>query len=263
MPHQNERTMAIHVVSHSETGRLLEHNEDAFALYDVSTPEKADQLGKLYVLADGKGSHGVGKVVSRIAIETIPVVYYGQSTSDVPMGRLQQAFIAADTRIREYANLHPQYTGVATTCTAVVVKGSRLWIAHIGDTRAYLVHCSSRADALIERLTTDHSRVAAQVRVGELSAEHMRHSPDERDILLRALGESEEGNAYPDFVIQDIHSGDTLALCSDGLWSALTEAHIANIVCSMPTDRACEELVRRANEARGDDNISVILLSFS
>lgn len=257
-----ERALHLHVAGHSETGWLRDHNADAFALFDLSDPKQAEQLGRLYLLADGTGGHDAGKIASRIAIETIPTVYYSHNDGDAPLRRLQQAFFAAHNRIRDFAISHPEYAEMATTCTAVVVRGSRIWIAHIGDSRAYLVRTSFRSGSTITRLTTDHSMVASQVRAGELSPEQMRRSPD-RDIFLRALGKSEENNPFPDFTIHEVRTGDALVLCSDGLWSALTEEQIAGIVSTRPSQQACEELVRLANEAGGDENISIIILFFS
>jgi serine/threonine protein phosphatase PrpC len=254
--------MHLSVAGHSETGRLLERNTDALVLYDLSDLQQAVRFGSLYVLADGTGNHAAGELASRIAVETIPAIYYQQGDGDSPLVRLQQAFNAAHTRIREYATLHPEYSEMATTCTAVVIRGTRLWTAHIGDSRAYLVRASSRSRPTITRLTTDHTMVAGMVRAGELSPEQARHSPH-RDIFLRALGKSEENNPFPDFTMREVRPGNMLVLCSDGLWSALTEEQLAHIVMSRPSQQACEELVRLANEARGDENISVIILSFS
>src|SRR6266702_7254851 len=254
--------MHLSVAGHSETGRLLERNTDALVLYDLSDSQQAARFGSLYVLADGTGDHAAGELASRIAVETIPAMYYQQGDGDSPLVRLHQAFNAAHTRIHEFATQHPEYTEMATTCTAVVIRGTRLWTAHIGDSRAYLVRASSRSRPTITRLTTDHSMVAGMVRAGELSPEQARHSPS-RDIFLRALGKSEENNPFPDFTMREVRAGDMLVLCSDGLWSALTEEQLAHIVMSRPSQQACEELVRLANEARGDENISVIILSFS
>jgi len=252
--------MYLSVAGHSETGRLLERNADAFVLYDQSDSQQAEHFGRLYLLADGTGNHAAGELASRLAVETIPAIYYQQSDGDSPLVRLQQAFNAAHTRIREFATLHPEYTEMATTCTAVVIKGTRLWTAHIGDSRAYLVRASSRSLPTITRLTTDHSMVAGMVRAGELSPEQARLAPD-RDIFLRALGKSEENNPFPDFTMREVRAGDVLVLCSDGLWSALSEEQLAHIVSTRPLQQASEELVRLANEVGGDENISVIILS--
>ena len=254
--------MHLSVAGHSETGRLLERNTDALVLYDLSDSQQAARFGRLYVLADGTGNHAAGELASRIAVETIPAMYYQQGDGDSPLVRLQQAFNAAHTRIREYATLHQEYSEMATTCTAVVIRGTRLWTAHIGDSRAYLVRASPRSRPTITRLTTDHSMVAGMVRDGELSPEQARDSLI-RDIFLRALGKSEENNPFPDFTMCEVRPGDMLVLCSDGLWGALTEEQLAHIVSTRPLQQACEELVRQANEAGGDENISVIILSFS
>jgi PPM family protein phosphatase len=254
--------MRLSVAGHSETGRLLERNADALVLYNLSDSQQAKRFGSLYLLADGTGNHAAGELASRIAVETIPAIYYQQSNSDSPLVRLQRAFNAAHTSICEFATNHPEYAEMATTCTAVVIWGTRFWTAHIGDSRAYLVRASSWSRPTITRLTTDHSAVAGMVRAGELSPEQARHSPD-RDIFLRALGKSEENNPFPDFTMRDARPGDVLVLCSDGLWSALTEEQIAHIVSTMPLQQASEELVQLANEAGGDENISVIILSFS
>lgn len=254
--------LRLSVAGHSETGRLLKRNTDALVLHDLSDSQQSALLGSLYVLADGTGNHVAGEIASHIAVETIPVIYYQQGNSDSPLVRLQQAFNAAHTRICEFATLHPEYTEMATTCTAVVIKGTRLWTAHIGDSRAYLVRSSYRSRPTITRLTTDHSMVAGKVRAGELSPEQARHSPG-RDIFLRALGKSEENNPFPDFTMREVRPGDMLVLCSDGLWGALTEEQLTHIVSTRPLQQASEELVRWANEVGGDENISVIILSFS
>lgn len=253
----------LSVAGHSEIGRLPEQNEDAFALYDVSDAHLVEHLGRLYLLADGTGSNVTGETASHIAVGTIPAVYYHESEGDSLLGRLQQAFLAADTRIREVASLQQEHVEMVTTCTAVVIKGRRIWLAHVGDSRAYLVHTAAQPSPTITRLTTDHSMVAAQVRAGELSPEQMRNSPIERDILLRTLGGNKKHNPFPDFIMYQVRSGDVLVLCSDGLWSAITEEQIAHTISSRSPQQASEELVRLANETGGDENISIIIVSFS
>jgi serine/threonine protein phosphatase PrpC len=262
-PFSPEAPFKLSVGAWSATGRFCEHNEDALTLYDLSLSGQASQLGLLYVLADGTGSHSTGETASHIAIKTIPVVYYCQSTSSSLLGRLQEAFWVAHDRICAFAAQHPESLEMATTCTVVVVKGMRLWIAHIGDSRAYLIHPFSQPHPAIERLTTDHSRVAALARAGRLSPEQMRSSPEDRDRMLRALGHSEEQHASPDFIMHDVCPGDSLVLCSDGLWSVLTEELIAYVVRTRSPQQACETLVQQANEAGGDENVSALMLSFS
>jgi serine/threonine protein phosphatase PrpC len=252
----------LRAAGYSLAGRLLQDNQDAFALYDLSDPLQAELNGKLYLVADGSGNQIAAKKASRIAVETIPAVYYNRNSGEAPLRRLQQAFFSAHARISEFASSHEEYAEMATTCTAVVVKGTRAWIAHVGDSRAYLIRPSSRTRPVITRLTTDHSLTASLIRSGKLDTEQMRDLA-RRDVFLKALGKSAEDDPYPDFAIHPVRAGDALMLCSDGLWSALSEETIADVVSRMSPQYACEELVRLANESEGDENISVILLAFS
>lgn len=254
-------SLSLRAAGYSQAGRLHPHNEDAFALYDLSNERQAERHGRLYLIADGTGSPHAAREASRIAIETIPAIYYARSAEEAPLSRLQQAFVAAHSRICEYAKTHPVSGEMATTCTAVVVKSARAWIAHIGDSRAYLIRTPSLPHPSISRLTTDHSLAAHMVRAGELGAEQVR-DPAHRDVFVKALGQSEENNPFPDFAIHQLRSGDVLMLCSDGLWGALAEQEMAEIVGMLPPQRACEEMVRLANQVQGDESISVILLTF-
>ena len=175
--------------------------------------------------------------------------------------QIQQAFFAAHTRIRELANLKREYAGMATTCIAAVVKGTQLLIAHAGDSRAYLIHTSSEALPTITRLTTDHSMVTELARAGIISPEQMQNSPS-RHIVLRALGGSQQDRTGPDVTTCVMQAGDHLLLCCDGLWSMLTEERMARVVSRNAPQAACNELIRLANEAGGEDNISAVVLSF-
>lgn len=257
------RPLRLCVACQAETGQFLTSNGDALATYDLTDQKHMEHLGKLYLVADGRGGHPAGKIARRLAIETIPEVYYHQSKSHSPLGRLQHAFLAAHTRICAFADLHPSYPQMTTTCTVAVLKGTQLWIGHIGESRAYLVHPSSQRQLQITRLTTDHTVIAARVRAGEALPEEMRSSPL-RNQFLRALGKNGATNLfpYPDFVMPHVRSGDALLLCSDGLWSAVAEEQIAHLVSPLPTHRTCEELVHLAEKQGGENNISTVLLSF-
>jgi len=148
-----------------------------------------------------------------------------------------------------------------TTCIAAVVKGAHLLIAHVGDSRAYLIRPLSASPPTITRLTTDHSMVTELARAGVISPEQMHSSPS-RHIILRALGGREQNSPNPDITTCVVQAGDTILLCCDGLWSMLTEEQIALVVGQMPPEVACAELIRLANEAGGEDNISAVVLSF-
>jgi len=180
---------------------------------------------------------------------------------DAPIVRLRQAFFAAHTRLRKLATLKPAFTGMATTCTAAVVKNARLVIAHIGDSRAYLIRSLPDSAQAIKRLTTDHSMVTALLRAGVITPEQIHTSPS-RHIVLRMLGGGEDNNSGPDVTTCMVHAGDHLVLCCDGLWSKLTEEQIATVVSRNTSQAACDQLVQLANQAGGEDNISAVAISF-
>jgi PPM family protein phosphatase len=274
----------VDAASCSDTGRVRTQNEDAVALCEPPDQERLARLGWLYLLADGAGGHAAGEVASRLAVETIASVYYqegaaseeteaaatGHNPSDLqglqdlalPRRRLVKAFDAAHRRIRHLAALQFDYAGMVTTCLAVVVKGTHVLIAHVGDTRAYLLRASRESQPALTCLTTDHSMANALTRAGIMPVEEARSSPS-RHVLVRALGENTNDPEEPDITTGVVQAGDAMVLCCDGLWSLLPEEQIAHAVRTYAPQAACHELVRLANEAGGDDNISVVILAFA
>jgi serine/threonine protein phosphatase PrpC len=270
--------LSISAAGSSDKGRRREQNEDAIALCEPSDQLQAERLGRLYLLADGAGGHAAGEVASRLAVETIASVYYasfertGQSqgllrrlrnsfsAGDTPFVRIQQAFLAAHTRIRQLATLEEEYAGMATTCIAALVKETGVLIAHIGDSRAYLIQGTPSAPTTT-CLTTDHSMAVEMARAGILFPEQIYTSTC-RHILVRILGGDDANIPSPDIMACNVCAGDHLVLCCDGLWSMLTEAQIAQVVSRNSPQDACAELIRLANEAGGPDNVSVVVISF-
>jgi serine/threonine protein phosphatase PrpC len=278
--------LGVSAAGYSDTGRVREQNEDTIALYEPSEQALLAQLGRLYLLADGAGGHAAGEVASKTAVETVSAVYYHPAPSqevgeetfrsedilqqldasfadlDAPIVHIRRAFSAAHARILESASLRPAYSGMVTTCIAAVVKGARLVIAHIGDSRAYLIRLSAMRPPVITRLTRDHSMVEELVRVGVIPPEQA-HGSHNRHVLIRALGGNAQNDAVPDVTTCAIQAGDHLVLCCDGLWNMLTDEQIASVVIRNTPEAACHRLVQMANQAGGEDNISVIVLSFS
>ena len=281
----DDMELRISAAGCTDTGRVRERNEDTIALYEPPDKTLVAQLGHLFLLADGAGGHAAGEIASREAVETIAAVYYQQASLpelnseqfhsqelvqhldgyfadvDAPIVRLRQAFKAAHTRLRKLAALKPQYAGMATTCIAAVVKNDHLVIAHIGDSRSYLIRSLPGSPPSIRCLTTDHSMVKALVQAGVISPEQMNTAPS-RHMLHRMLGGPEDNIPGPDIVTCLLHAGDHLLLCCDGLWSKLAEEQIATVVSRNPPQAACDQLVHLANEAGGEDNISAVVLSF-
>jgi PPM family protein phosphatase len=232
----------------SEAGRVREVNEDRILIID-----EAGRGAALYAVADGLGGHAGGEIASALAVDTlrrdVPALLDRQGTAeDVLLEVLQRA----NTAIRARAT-SAGLTGMATTCTAVLIRGDTGVVAHIGDSRAYLMRGNE-----IRQLTTDHS----------LAEELERHGARDalgaglripRHLLTRALGSSEVTQV--DIRAETLRPGDTLVLASDGLHTAVSAAELAGVVrtASSPSE-ACRGLVGLANARGGLDNISVVIV---
>ena len=241
----------------TDVGRVRSNNEDCFRIVEPLN---------LFVLSDGMGGEAHGEVASALAVETI-VKYCTDAESGqapTPYGNsepiwsektkwLTSATHLANKNIYESAEAHPEQHGMGATVTAAWINGSKLSIAHVGDSRAYLLRGGT-----LQQLTSDHSLVAEQVRRGILTAAEAEES-EMQSVLLRALG------ALPDIEVDtDEHllfARDILLLCCDGLTRMVTEPEIAGTlqVESDPA-RAAQRLVELANERGGVDNITVIIV---
>jgi len=241
----------------TDVGRVRTNNEDC---YRIVAPLN------LFVLSDGMGGEAHGEVASAMAVETVVkhcldietnpaarVLGPTQPNWSARTKRLSTAFHLANKSIFKSAEEHAEQHGMGATLTAAWIDGTNLSIAHVGDSRAYLL----RGGSLLQ-LTRDHSLVAEQVRRGILTAAEAEES-DMQSVLLRALGaqaeievDAEEHTVFP---------RDVLVLCSDGLTRMVTEPEIAGTLqAEMDPVRAAEKLIALANERGGPDNITVVIM---
>jgi len=222
----------------SDTGRQRRANEDSFF---VRSP--------LFVVADGMGGAQAGEVASRLAAETFAAGLPDDGTSEQ---RLETRVRAANQRIHEVSQEDRALNGMGTTLTAAYLDGDELALAHVGDSRAYLLR-----DGELTRLTRDHTLVEELVRRGELTEEEAAEHP-QRSIITRALGP--EPDIDIDLHTHRVHAGDVLLLCSDGLTGMIGEDEVSEILSDAASLRdAGRALVDAANEAGGRDNITVVL----
>jgi protein phosphatase len=222
----------------SDTGRQRRANEDSFF---VRAP--------LFVVADGMGGAQAGEVASRLAAETFAG---GLPDAGTPEQRLETRVRAANTRIHEVSQEDRALNGMGTTLTAAYLDGAELALAHVGDSRAYLLR-----DSELTRLTRDHTLVDELVRRGELTEQEAAEHP-QRSIITRALGP--EPDIDIDLHTHRMQAGDVLLLCSDGLTGMISEEEVAQILDGAASlGDAGRALVQAANEAGGRDNITVIL----
>jgi serine/threonine protein phosphatase PrpC len=241
----------------TDVGRVRSNNEDCYKIVEPLN---------LYVLSDGMGGEAHGEIASAMAVETVvkhcldfetnpaaKVIGTVQPNWSAWTRRLSTAVHLANKNIFKSAEENPDQHGMGATLTAVWINGTKLSIAHVGDSRAYLL----RGGSLLQ-LTRDHSLVAEQVRRGILTSAEAEES-DMQSVLLRALGaqaeievDAEEHTLFP---------RDVLLLSSDGLTRMVTEPELAGTL-QAETDptRAAEKLVELANERGGPDNITVVIV---
>ena len=233
----------------THVGRVRSSNEDSVVF--VSPPEDAtpDDRGTLALVADGMGGHAAGEVASALAAEVVRRIYCGSSLP-VPE-TLRTAFEAANAAVIQHAEAHPECRGMGTTCTAVAVVGGKLYLAHAGDSRAYLL----RGDTLTQ-LSEDHSLNAQLVREGVMTKEEAETSPN-GNVIVKALGSRAELDPAVWSEGLALLAGDVVLLCSDGLSNLVPDAEIAAVLQRLPPADACEALVEQALAAGGYDNISV------
>jgi PPM family protein phosphatase len=246
----------IEVASLSDVGCQRENNEDALSYWEAQSDDDFKRKGRLALVADGMGGYEGGQEASRLAVETIRDVYDHDPGPD-PRDALLNGFRLAHERIREYAEAHPEFQGMGTTCTALALNDFRLYYVHVGDSRLYLVRRNS-----ISRLTKDHSYVGRLVESGILNSEEAERHP-QRHILTAALGAGAEVVAESPETPVTLEIGDTLILCTDGLWGLVQEPEILKVVEEHEAAAACSELVKMARERGGPDNITVQILRLS
>lgn len=222
----------------SDVGCVRTHNEDS---YLVQSP--------LFCVCDGMGGHAAGEVASSIAVETLAKL----APHEADPARLAAAVEAANAAIIEAAENGLGKPGMGCTATAAYVEGTTMAIAHVGDSRAYLLH-----EGTLIRITRDHSYVEELVDAGEITADEARVHPN-RSVITRALGS--DPALYADHFQINIEEGDRLILCSDGLSSMIPDAEIESIATQSPTAQICtDNLVDAALAAGGNDNVTVVVV---
>lgn len=227
-----------HWFAHTDIGRMRSHNEDSV----LAEPP-------LFVVADGLGGHEAGEVASSIAVETLR----DNAPRHADANALARAVRAANREVLRAAKEGIGKAGMGTTMTAAIVEGGDIAIAHVGDSRAYLLR-----GGVLEQLTDDHSMVADMIRRGQLTEAEARVHPN-RSVITRALGT--DPNMVADTYYAHASEGDRLLLCSDGLTGMLQDTVIEQLLSEYrDPSTAANMLVDAANEAGGHDNISVVVV---
>ncbi len=230
----------------SDVGRKRAHNEDNFLV--------AENLG-LFAVADGMGGHQAGEMGQSLGDRKLRDqvrVPTRAATRAENLASFTRAMMTVGADIFDAAQADPDLEGMGTTLTALWVQGRRAYIAHVGDSRAYLYR-----DGKVQQLTFDHSWVAEQVRAGFLTEQEARESRF-RHIITRSVGF--ERDVQVDGIVTPVRVGDCLILCSDGLSNFVEEADLIEVLSRQLYRDVPQVLVDLANARGGDDNITVVLI---
>lgn len=240
------------VVQQSDLGRVRPHNEDYAGHQIPQDPHELERKGIICLVADGMGGHQAGEVASKQAVEFVTQQYYSDVTHDVGTS-LVRAFRAANRLIYEQAQADPTRAGMGTTLVGAVILGKKVYVANVGDSRAYLIGSKGPM-----QITEDHSWVGEQVRAGLLTQEQARQHP-QRNLVTRALGPA--ASVEVDLFEGTLAEGDSLVLCSDGLSNYVNGNEIEQAVRGHPPQEAIRSLIETAKERGGADNITVLIVS--
>jgi PPM family protein phosphatase len=263
--------VVVHVFGRTDVGRTREHNEDAFAVADLTANRAtlhpdvrthiSGERGSLFMVADGMGGAAAGEIASAMAVDVVlrelERLWVTASRHDPAAfaQALKRATASANAEINAFASQHPEYRGMGTTATIAGLLGDTLYLAQVGDSRAYLIR-----EGVARQITKDQSLMQKLVEAGELTEEEAEHS-ERRNIILQALGP--ETTVKVDLTHQVVRRGDVLVLCSDGLSGQVGKDDIARVVSEEHDLVAvCKRLVDQANENGGPDNITVIAARF-
>ncbi|WP_214408454.1 Stp1/IreP family PP2C-type Ser/Thr phosphatase [Sphaerisporangium fuscum] len=236
----NNAPFTLRYAARTDVGLRRQQNEDSV----YAGP-------RLIAVADGMGGHSHGEVASATAIAALSALDTDPPTGDL-VTALEAAITEAGRRIKDMAERDPKLTGMGTTLTAMLWDGAHFALAHIGDSRAYMLR-----EGCLYQITRDHTLVQSLVDDGQMTAEQAAAHP-RRSLLMRALGGS--GSVEPDLSLREASAGDRYLICSDGL-SGVVGPQALHETLTECTDlgEAAERLIELAKEGGGPDNISCVV----
>lgn len=238
----------MHVVSKTHVGLVRENNEDALLVREPY----------LFAVADGMGGYAAGEIASRSTIKAFAAATHGlRHEQGKNIGEVMlEAFNRANTHVHKMSLNNSNYNGMGTTMTALYLPGNNIgYCCHIGDSRMYRFR-----DGKLEQLTHDHTYVASLLAEGKISEEEAMVHP-KRHMLLQAVGVEDEIKA--DLLKIDVKEGDRILLCSDGLTDMLRDEEITELIALADLEEAGQQLLEKALDNGGRDNVSLILIEIS
>ena len=241
----------MNVFAKSDIGETRSMNQDSFYISE----DENDDL-KLYILADGMGGYKGGEIASKVAVTAVEKYIkekFSQidKTKETILKLIEESIEFANSAIYEESEVDEELQDMGTTIEVCVIYKTKAYIGHIGDSRIYKIRKNT-----MTRITTDHSYVEKLVRDGEITRDESYTHP-KKNLLIKALGTEEK--ASPDLLDVTFQKGDILLICSDGLTNMVRENEILDII-KKDEDKATDNLIQKANELVGLDNITVIII---
>ena len=235
----------------TDAGVKREYNQD----YVYCSTDKLGILDNLLIVADGMGGHNAGDFASRYSVEEF-VKYIENAEEKTIIGCFEAGIVNINRAVLEKASQDLSLAGMGTTFVAATVNDGSLYVANVGDSRLYVISGNK-----IVQITQDHSLVEEMIKSGQIKREEARLHP-KKNVITRAIGVDKE--VIPDFFEVELKQRDIILMCSDGLSNMLEDGEICSIILKNREDlyHAAGELVSRANENGGPDNISVILAEY-
>lgn len=255
----------IDIAACTDVGLVRKNNEDCFLVADLNTgrslgdlyrgEQSVERLSLLLAVSDGMGGQLAGEVASQLAVHTLREHLIKLSRRVPAYDRLVQAVEEANYRVYKESQ-KPQYKGMGATLTAALIEGDKIYIAEVGDSRAYLIR-----DGRIKQVTTDQSLIEVLVSRGLISPADAERSSN-RGVLLQAIGTKEDIQVA--VTSMPLHSGDSLLLCSDGLSNKVKSPELLHMVTRRDVAQAaCQDLIVAARQRGGEDNITALLAQFT
>ena len=235
----------------TDIGKSRKMNQDTFCLGKLS------DNACYAVVCDGMGGHNAGNIASSVACDVIGkhIVqgFRDEMNANLVRNLLMSSVAAANAEVYERAQASEELLGMGTTVVAAILKGSVLHIAHVGDSRAYIVNSGEFA-----QMTRDHSIGQELLEAGKISDEDAKNHP-QKNLITRAVGVNEQ--IQVDYLETMLNPDDKVLICSDGLTNSCSEEEIHGIVCKQPIDKIPQMLIDCANEHGGMDNITVVIIT--
>ncbi|MEM6764657.1 MAG: Stp1/IreP family PP2C-type Ser/Thr phosphatase [Bacteroidota bacterium] len=244
--------LAYRAVAVTDVGSVRESNEDNLVFIRPFDSNIRASHGCLAIVADGMGGHKSGEVASKMAVDIISRDYF--DTDYHILEALKRAFDKANKSIFQKASRKASLKGMGTTCTAAVLLGDRIFLGHVGDSRAYLL----KGDTL-HQLTHDHTYVQHLIDTGEITHKESLTHP-QRNVITQAMGTTPKLRA--DFILHELclQEGDKLLLCSDGLYEYFRPDELGHLLRTRDLSDSAHEMIALSKQRGGHDNISVLLV---